>query len=327
MRFVLHVGTEKTGTTTLQRWLHRNGDLLKKQGVWYNYCFGRPGNRNISVFAANSAQFHSVKWRGGPQRKEDLYKWKAVVEKEFEKEVNEAYSAGAHTFVVSSEHCHSRLVDQDMIVQLHNLVAGKFSTLEVYCVLRPQVDVLVSGLSTLAREGEIISKEIVNIDSDSAYFNYFELYRRWSQVFDGNVFLIPYRRNQDTVDVFCNVMGLRREELVAVGNKNESLDYRVLAMLNSIARLEHAHKIEKKCISRIVDSISFEKGVILSRVDAGQIQHKFEESNRALTMLSADLTLSDLSVDLESFPMTGNFDLVAEPAVFSELLRIQPEIA
>lgn len=33
--FTLHIGTEKTGTTTLQSFLSKNRDALSKQGIIY----------------------------------------------------------------------------------------------------------------------------------------------------------------------------------------------------------------------------------------------------------------------------------------------------
>src|ERR1700744_5933867 len=35
MRYVLHIGTNKTGTSTLQHYLGTNRDMLKSQGIWY----------------------------------------------------------------------------------------------------------------------------------------------------------------------------------------------------------------------------------------------------------------------------------------------------
>src|ERR1700744_1648279 len=35
MRYVLHIGTNKTGTSTLQAYLGTHRDVLQSQGIWY----------------------------------------------------------------------------------------------------------------------------------------------------------------------------------------------------------------------------------------------------------------------------------------------------
>jgi len=46
---VLHIGTEKTGSKTLQECLHHNRELLLDQGVLYTRSAGLRNNRQVSL--------------------------------------------------------------------------------------------------------------------------------------------------------------------------------------------------------------------------------------------------------------------------------------
>ncbi len=50
MRCVLHIGTEKTGTTLLQQWFDDNRPMLKAQGIHFSDKLGLPTNRKFTAF-------------------------------------------------------------------------------------------------------------------------------------------------------------------------------------------------------------------------------------------------------------------------------------
>ena len=44
MRGILHIGTEKTGSTLLQKWLYSNQKKLSNQGIYLSNILGIPNN-------------------------------------------------------------------------------------------------------------------------------------------------------------------------------------------------------------------------------------------------------------------------------------------
>ena len=47
MKCILHIGTEKTGTTILQDWLYYNHQILSNRGVYLSQTIGKNNNREI----------------------------------------------------------------------------------------------------------------------------------------------------------------------------------------------------------------------------------------------------------------------------------------
>ena len=53
MKLILHIGTAKTGTTTLQHWFASNRESLQAQGIYYPKSLGKVNHRALSIFAMN----------------------------------------------------------------------------------------------------------------------------------------------------------------------------------------------------------------------------------------------------------------------------------
>ena len=53
MKLILHIGTAKTGTTTLQHWFASNRESLQVQGIYYPNSLGKVNHRKLSLFAIN----------------------------------------------------------------------------------------------------------------------------------------------------------------------------------------------------------------------------------------------------------------------------------
>ena len=51
MKLILHIGTEKTATTSTQRWFRENRDLLIEQGVYYSRVLGPETHRKLCLWA------------------------------------------------------------------------------------------------------------------------------------------------------------------------------------------------------------------------------------------------------------------------------------
>lgn len=99
----------------------------------------------------------------------------------------------ADCFIFSSEHCHSRLVDENGVRRLHDLLAPLFDTIEVVAYLRRQDRVAVSFYSTYLRGGGTDAAIMPPPVADS-YFDYAALLARWTKVFGSHVTMISYEQ-------------------------------------------------------------------------------------------------------------------------------------
>lgn len=57
MRAILHLGTEKTGTSTIQRFLKKNRKALIEQGFYFMKSTGEADDRKLSVYCLLEEQF------------------------------------------------------------------------------------------------------------------------------------------------------------------------------------------------------------------------------------------------------------------------------
>lgn len=182
MKLVLHIGTEKTGTTLLQSWLYANQDRLVKQGVFLSERIGKPYNRELATYFRSAYDDH---W--------NLHNLKTIAEKEahyanflesLRAEISEA-ALHCHTMVITSEHFHSRLTEPDDLARFADFCRETFSEISIVCYLRPQWDVRKSLYSTGVKTNTStpFSEFSRDLTEDSPYFNYEHLYHRWKEAF------------------------------------------------------------------------------------------------------------------------------------------------
>jgi hypothetical protein len=86
MKVILHIGPHKTGSTAIQRTLHRNSALLTKNQFYYGSA--TPDHYNHHAFA--------MEFRKGPKEKE----WPTGA---LHPQIVQAAEAGCHTCNFSSE--------------------------------------------------------------------------------------------------------------------------------------------------------------------------------------------------------------------------------
>jgi len=199
MRLILHIGTEKTATTTLQEFVYHNRDALLQRGVGLSDLLGVPTNRKLVAFCMPPGQFDDY-FKDRQIRTEEA---KAAYFKGFESaladEVRARAAEGATTMFISSEHFHSRLRDHATIQRLKTLLDANFDDVRVVCYFREQSAMLASLYSTAIKSGNIATLETFarHCSPDNAYYNYKTFFARWRDVF-GRDALVPrlYTREQ-----------------------------------------------------------------------------------------------------------------------------------
>ena len=74
MDLVLHIGTEKTGSTMLQKWLYSNQEPLGAERVFLSTVMGHPYQRKlVSCFVAKKDDFWMVNGFKTPEDKDAFY--------------------------------------------------------------------------------------------------------------------------------------------------------------------------------------------------------------------------------------------------------------
>ena len=150
MKCILHVGTEKTGTSTIQDFIYRNRETLKSAGVLVPTNIGRNGNhRSLSLASYSHKNKDKHRKAIGLYSPRKQKNFKNKITNLLQKEILEAKSKGMKTICISSEHIHSRLRPNEELDNLKSILheAGIKET-RVIIYIREQVACMNSMLNT-----------------------------------------------------------------------------------------------------------------------------------------------------------------------------------
>ena len=156
---VLHIGTEKTGSTTIQNFLKANRNKLMQQGIYISEDLMIPsGNQRwLAALAYNSARIDELisdqGYRSKAERDQDM-----VDRYERFKQEIEASASNCNRWIISSEHLQSRLTTDEEISRLHQLLRGLFKEITIVLYIRNPVDTAISLLSMFCVYGDVIEE-------------------------------------------------------------------------------------------------------------------------------------------------------------------------
>jgi hypothetical protein len=169
---VLHIGTEKTGTTSIQDALHSQASSLAAQGFGVPSSVGCPNHTGLAMAAAQPDWVTDLSAPCPTEQIADALAAEVAT-----------MPTGIHTLVLSNEHCHSRLPDLASVQRLHRILAPLAETIRVVVYLRRQPELAISRMSTLFRHGATISQALPPPGHDEFFYDYAALLDRWAEVF------------------------------------------------------------------------------------------------------------------------------------------------
>lgn len=319
MKLTLHIGTEKTGTTTVQHWFSLNRESLRFQGVYYPKTLGIKTHRNLSIFAIGSEQAGCKLSPKEIIKDYEIYASNLI--RQFECEYAE--NLEIKNWVISNEHLHSRLISIEMVEKVKEFLGNKFANIEVVVHLRPQVDVAVSLASTATRHGKKIGSSLfLNETSLNPFYNYNSLIERWENVFGADCVTIVAFKNQPCMTSFLiNKLDLEQEKLTKIERQNESVDWRTMALINAISRgIVDKDKSINFNQAIFINDLPYQEKLSLGIEIAKEFQLKFEESNNQLINRREDLTVGDLTPDWSKYDIPANIHHLDSSPVFTEQL-------
>jgi len=113
-RAIVHIGTEKTGSTSVQNLLYKNTKVLKKAGFLFpSASCGLISNFRLLIQTRSAPDLALMRLdKRHPVSADTLAQWRVKFEKRHRKEVESFQSQrSTSTVIYSSEHFHSRLTD------------------------------------------------------------------------------------------------------------------------------------------------------------------------------------------------------------------------
>ena len=288
LELYLHIGTEKTGTSSVQNFFSANRELLSRRGILYPEAPGPKNHSGLTVAAQHISNGGSLRilFNLHSEKEVEQYRRKLVAGLE-----SEYASRPFTTVVMSNEHCSSRLLDDAEVAWLQNALAPHFEKIRVVVYLRRQDDFLLSTYSTSVKSGATYKLDIPPQHILENRYDYWTLLSRWARVFGReNIICRKFERsalkNGDVVDDILSVTGIEpSDRFDRPEDANESLDAETLEYL----RLFNAHvpRFSKKqpnsARANIVGVLSKMSTGPLVTLSGGRLQEfmdLFRESNR-----------------------------------------------
>jgi hypothetical protein len=221
----LHIGMGKTGTTSIQTWLHHNRDRLVTRGVLYPESLGRLRHARLGM-AVQPAPRPSLDWqRPDVSTPEEL---RPVVERELLEEIR---AAAVPHLLLSDE---ALLGTPDgAISNLRGLLGGMASSVRTVVYLRRQDDHLCSRYQQVVKRGGTVQRLAERVDEmqHAPLYDYRARLDAWRRLLRPTELVVRrFERSSfaggSLFQDFLGAAGLdiRADELDEAPVRNESLD-------------------------------------------------------------------------------------------------------
>lgn len=316
MKLILHIGTEKTGTTSLQRFCHTHRAALGRRGVLWPDRLGGENHRLVSVAAMSPDRLDEFARGHGIDGAEALDGLRRTVRARLSRQIGAAKDAAF--CLISSEHLHSRLGAPEEVGRVRDLARALFERVEVLVHLRPQIDVAVSLASTQSRVGGAVRRGFFDrVTPANVYYDYDRLVGMWEDAFGpGNVTCLPFRDRPDILPVIAERTGIDLSDLPAPARLNEALDVQTMAMVNALVESGQPQRID----FRVLDRLPVRDRLAPDLLTAQGVQARFVPGNQRLIARRPDLAPGQLQPDWSRYPETGNLELLDSRSGFPHAL-------
>lgn len=232
----LHIGPHKTGTTSIQDFLHRNAGRLLSYGVYVPKAPGAPNHHGLAVFAMDSERSSGLidllQLQDGAVRARYRDDFANTLSEELQQ-----LNPNVANVVLSNEHCSS-LQRTEEIERLRSLLSPHFDRFRIVFYLRSHDQIFTSSYTQRVKGG--LSEASGSISDALRSNNYLALAERWAGVFGRDALrLRMFDRarfvNGDLIDDFCAAAEIPLDpEYERPERRNEGLSHNAVLFLRSV---------------------------------------------------------------------------------------------
>lgn len=275
-KLYIHIGTGKTGTTSIQSTLYNSREYLRACGVKYADS-GRNGINHHALC------FNSFAYRTGRLSKEHL-------KSNFDKLRQELKVTNCERIVVSSEDYPG--LDSAEVSELINYFSD-LAEVHVIVYLRRQDLFLESWYAQIIKAGEIQSEISVlqkELEREN-FLDYYSLVERWSDKLSSksHIHVRPFERssfyNQDIVLDFLNLMGVTNVKPNLLDRDGVDENVALTRVQIEIVKALYSIGIEPKSAPDVLipyEGFDSHDKVYLSEVERKSLMEKYNASNQEL---------------------------------------------
>lgn len=215
-KLYFHIGSHKTGTTSIQNALHLNREEIKEKGFVY------PGSEMCHHLLYFITQQDEALWprqfKGIEKKMLQEHVTKYLVE------VAKDIMNGPDIALISSEYFF--LSDSDAIEKSINWLKDYVDEIEVIVFIRDPIHHYSSSQQQVIKANHYLTSP------ERYHYNFREVIDRWSDFCKVNV--INFEKGVDSLESFLSVIGLDNEEFKVPNRVNESLSLEQMMLLEKI---------------------------------------------------------------------------------------------
>jgi hypothetical protein len=283
MDCVIHIGTEKTGTTSIQRTLDNNADLLLAEGILWPPVFQNGQDPRIACYAMNDETVDLRKRRRNLTTPAEVARFRTTFENRLERELKAAQGPG--TLLIVNEHL-SRMRAPGELERLKTLLDRFASSIRIVLYLRRQDRMMRSMYSQVIKVGGTRENVFPLFDQasegDFTTFNYRRIADLWagafgSQALEVRVFERPRLVGGDVVRDFFHTAGLTWMEGLETAKTNESLSREALLSLRELNR--HLPREARGNLGPLSGELFTGTGMPVARIEAETFLSHFQRDN------------------------------------------------
>jgi hypothetical protein len=291
----LHIGTEKTGTTTLQSMANKNRQTLAAHGVLYPEAPGKQNHAGLAIYALKSGGRPGLRHTARLQDDEDVAAYRQSVMTRLRQEV---IDSGCPHVLLSNEHLSSRLRNEAAVRRLVDGLRETSDKIRVLIYLRPQYELVVSSYSTSVKSGRATPIRLERGPAEH-YYNYDRMLGLWESVVGiENIQVRRFLPREFTggslISDFFAALGVEPPpDLQVPDPRNRSLDANTLEFL----------RIVNEQMPKFVDgNLNEARADILAGLQQISSGPKFTVSGAALAEIDATFTAANQAVAERYFP-------------------------
>ncbi len=291
----LHIGTTKTGSTSIQHTFEANRRALRDQGAYWPVTSG--GTKRHQLLAASHAAPKKRPQRGAAsflQGMEPTARM-AAYQEEFVREI-QRLPKKFDRVIMSAEQFTIALRTQAEIEHLRDYLAPLFSKVTIIIYLRRQDSHYSSMFAQHLRVGNLYEPDLSRVKINFLYdYDYYDLVMRWAGVFGKDnvkprIFERTATNNFDVVEDFCAICRVRLDPDPAEGTTARNPSMTLIGqkvMMKAGALLQQTddgkpHGVMWNRLAEAVTRVMAGEGWRPTQEEARTFLARFEESNEAL---------------------------------------------
>jgi len=292
MKIYLHIGTEKTGTTSIQSFLADNRDELHKHKIMYSKVLGDPNNIRLSIALQDTDKIDDSRIHAKITTKEKILNFKEELRSDLSEEIQKEKP---EILIISSEHLSSRMNREKEIKRLKYFLNQFSDDITVIVYLRRQDKFFESLYSTAIKKGNVIDFSFPDKGREGQNFHYNRMLKLWENVFGFenikvNIFEKSRLFQKDVISDFIHTLNLPiKYEKGKEKRENLSFGRKKLAFLKEFNNfipeiINHRVNPSRGNIEKLLENIDIEDELIkMSNIEKSKFLEIFASGNQEIS--------------------------------------------